>query len=50
MAIKRAYKSLYRSGLSLDEARAEIALAAQSEPAVQVFSDFIAESGRGIVR
>ncbi len=50
MAIKRAYKSLYRSGLSLDDARKEIALAAQSEPAVQVFSDFIAESGRGIVR
>lgn len=50
MAIKRAYKTLYRKGLTLDEARAEIAAAAADTPELQIFSDFIADSGRGIVR
>ena len=50
MAIKRAYKTLYRSGLTLDEARRQIAEAAATEPELQQFSDFIADSGRGIVR
>lgn len=49
-AIKRAYRALYRSGLSLDEARARVAEAAVDSPAVRLFSDFIADSGRGIVR
>ena len=49
-AIKRAYKTLYRSGLPLAEARAQIAEAAQGVPELQLFSDFIADSGRGIVR
>lgn len=49
-AIKRAYRALYRSGLSLDEARARIAEIAAEFPEVQAFSAFIAESGRGIVR
>ena len=50
MAIKRAYKTLYRSGLSLSEARAQIAEAAAEAPELKLFSDFIADSGRGIVR
>ena len=50
MAIKRAYKTLYRSGLPLAEARAQIAEAAREVPELQLFSDFIADSGRGIVR
>ncbi|WP_374482908.1 acyl-ACP--UDP-N-acetylglucosamine O-acyltransferase [Zoogloea sp.] len=50
MAIKRAYKTLYRNGLTLDEARRQIAEAAALAPELQEFSDFIAESGRGIVR
>jgi UDP-N-acetylglucosamine acyltransferase len=50
MAIKRAYKTLYRNGLTLDEARKQIAEAALEQPELQQFSDFIAESGRGIVR
>lgn len=50
MAIKRAYRSLYRSGLSLEEARQHIAAAAQENEAVKPFSDFIAVSNRGIVR
>ncbi|NML25358.1 acyl-ACP--UDP-N-acetylglucosamine O-acyltransferase [Zoogloea dura] len=49
-AIKRAYKTLYRSGLTLDEARRQIAEAAASAPELQQFSDFIADSGRGLVR
>ena len=49
-AIKRAYKTLYRSGLSLSDARAQIAEAAAEAPELKLFSDFIADSGRGIVR
>ncbi|MEW9898466.1 acyl-ACP--UDP-N-acetylglucosamine O-acyltransferase [Chitinivorax sp. PXF-14] len=50
MAIKRAYKALYRQGLSLDEAKAQLAQMAQTEPAVQLLVDFIAQSERGIIR
>ncbi|WP_137938346.1 acyl-ACP--UDP-N-acetylglucosamine O-acyltransferase [Chitinivorax sp. B] len=50
MAIKRAYKVLYRQGLSLDEAKVQLATMAQAEPAVQLFLDFIAGSDRGIIR
>jgi UDP-N-acetylglucosamine acyltransferase len=50
MQIKRAYKVLYRQGLSMDEARAAIAEMAAQTPELQIFSDFIADSGRGIVR
>jgi UDP-N-acetylglucosamine acyltransferase len=48
--IKRAYKALYRQGLSMDEARTAIAEMAVTTPELQIFSDFIAASGRGIVR
>jgi len=48
--IKRAYKVLYRQGLSMDEARTTIADMAAQTPELQIFSDFIAASGRGIVR
>ncbi|NTV10259.1 MAG: acyl-ACP--UDP-N-acetylglucosamine O-acyltransferase [Zoogloea sp.] len=50
MAIKRAYRTLYRAGLSLDEARQRISEAAHETPELVPFADFIAESGRGIVR
>jgi UDP-N-acetylglucosamine acyltransferase len=46
--IKRAYKTLYRNGLSFAEAKA--ALAVESAPEIQVLSVFLAESTRGIVR
>lgn len=49
-AIKRAYRSLYRAGLSLDEARAAIAGIAAEVPEVAPFSEFIASSSRGLVR
>jgi UDP-N-acetylglucosamine acyltransferase len=48
--IKRAYRSLYRDGLSLDEARAAIRSAAEGCEALVPFSDFISVSNRGIVR
>lgn len=48
--IKRAYKTLYKSGLSLDQARAEIAAAAQAEPALLPLAQFLAMPGRGIIR
>jgi UDP-N-acetylglucosamine acyltransferase len=46
--IKSAYKTLYRSGLSFQDAKA--ALAAIDVPEVKVLSDFLAASTRGIVR
>ncbi len=50
MAIKRAYRALYRSGLKLDEAREKVAEIAAAQAEVEPFSAFIAHSSRGIVR
>ncbi|AKU12108.1 UDP-N-acetylglucosamine acyltransferase [Azoarcus sp. CIB] len=49
-AIKRAYRALYRAGLSLDEARARVGEIAAEHAEVAPFADFIASSERGIVR
>lgn len=49
-AIKRAYKQLYREGLSLEDARTAISEAASTQVAVKPFSDFISVSSRGLVR
>ncbi|MBC8954109.1 acyl-ACP--UDP-N-acetylglucosamine O-acyltransferase [Xenorhabdus sp. PB62.4] len=52
-AIRNAYKTLYRSGKTLEEARHEIGLQAENNPHVKVFSDFLensAKSSRGIIR
>jgi len=49
-AIRRAYKLLYRSGLTLAEARERIAELAVEQPELQPLIDFLAQSGRGIVR
>jgi UDP-N-acetylglucosamine acyltransferase len=49
-AIKRAYKTLYKVGLPLAEARAAIAAEAGKVPELQVLADFLATPGRGIVR
>jgi UDP-N-acetylglucosamine acyltransferase len=48
--IKRAYKTLYKSGLSFDEARAQIAAAAAVHDELQILVDFLATATRGIVR
>ena len=50
-AIRRAYKTLYRKALTLDEARAAIAAeAAQAAPALQALAAFLETPGRGIIR
>ncbi|HEY2337205.1 MAG TPA: acyl-ACP--UDP-N-acetylglucosamine O-acyltransferase [Burkholderiales bacterium] len=49
-AIKRAYRTLYRSGLSLAEAKSELDKQAAAFPEVRRFLDFINNSERGIVR
>lgn len=49
-AIRRAYKSLYRNGLTLEAAKAEIAQEAEQYPSVKLFLDFLEKSERGIIR
>jgi len=49
-ALRRAYKTLYKSGLTLAEAKAELAAPAQDSPEVRALLDFLASSTRGILR
>jgi len=49
-AIKRAYKTLYRSGLALEEARARIGDQVADCPELQLLLDFLGQSRRGIIR
>ena len=49
-ALKRAYRTLYRSGLGLEEAKRELEAQAAAFPEVRYFLDFIARSKRGIIR
>lgn len=48
--IKRAYKTLYRTGLTLEEASQALAEQVQACPEIQVLIDFLAQSSRGIIR
>ena len=48
--IKRAYKTLYRSGLTLEEAKVQLSQQIAEHPEVQIMADFINRSQRGIVR
>jgi UDP-N-acetylglucosamine acyltransferase len=48
--IKRAYKTLYKSGLPLAEARTELARAATGAPDVKLVLDFIERSERSLIR
>ena len=52
LAVRRAYKTLYREGLSLDDAREKLAAAAATAPVIAPLVDFLAQTaaGRGIVR
>jgi len=50
MAIKRAYKTVYKSGLSLADARTQLAEAATGAPDVKLMLDFIERSQRSLVR
>jgi UDP-N-acetylglucosamine acyltransferase len=49
-ALKRAYRTLYRSGLSLENAKRELAAQARECPEVQPIVDFLANTKRGIIR
>jgi len=49
-AVRRAYKTLYREGLTLDAARTVLAEAAAATPALAPLVAFLAEPGRGLVR
>jgi UDP-N-acetylglucosamine acyltransferase len=48
--IRRAYKTLYRSGLKLEEARVALAEQVAECPEVGVMVEFLAQTSRGIVR
>jgi UDP-N-acetylglucosamine acyltransferase len=49
-ALRRAYKTLYKSGLGLEEARAALADQAKEAPQVGLLVEFLSRSSRGIVR
>ena len=49
-SIRRAYKTLYRSGLGFEQAKRIIAEQARETPELQVMADFLAGSERGVVR
>ena len=50
LALKRAYRTLYKSGLMLEEARAKLEEGAKAHPEIQLILDFLAVSKRGIIR
>jgi UDP-N-acetylglucosamine acyltransferase len=49
-AIKRAYRTIYQSGLPLAEVRAQLAEAAAGEPDVRLMLDFIERRERSLLR
>jgi UDP-N-acetylglucosamine acyltransferase len=49
-AIRRAYKLLYRSKLSLEHARTRIAAEAETVTALRTLVEFLEAPGRGIIR
>jgi UDP-N-acetylglucosamine acyltransferase len=49
-AVKRAYKTLYKSGLTLEEARVELVRQGEQHPEVRAFVEFIAQAKRGLIR
>lgn len=50
LSIRRAYKTLYKSGLPLAEAREELARVSSDAPDVRLMLDFIDRSQRSLVR
>jgi len=49
-AIKRAYKTLYKSGLTLDQAKAQLVEQAKTCAEIGVLTEFLQDCTRGIVR
>jgi len=50
MAIKHAYKTLYKSGLSLEDAKSAIQSQLVEHAELQPLVDFLAATSRGIIR
>lgn len=50
MTLKRAYRTLYKSGLMLDEAKLRLEEEVGAHPELQPILDFLAVSKRGIIR
>lgn len=50
LQIKRAYKTLYRKNLNLEEAKLELAAMHANAPEIKLLSDFLDIATRGIVR
>jgi len=48
--IKRAYKQVYRKGLSVDEAIESVKELAEQTPEVNIFTEIVKNSTRGIIR
>jgi UDP-N-acetylglucosamine acyltransferase len=48
--VRRAYKTVYREGHTLEEARSILADAALVTPVIAPLVEFLAEPGRGIIR
>jgi UDP-N-acetylglucosamine acyltransferase len=48
--IKRAYKTLYRSGLTLEEAKQALVEHSATVPEITLLVDFLNQSTRGIIR
>jgi UDP-N-acetylglucosamine acyltransferase len=49
-AVKRAFKTLYKSGMKLDEARAAIEADSVIAPELVLLAGFLSSPGRGIIR
>jgi UDP-N-acetylglucosamine acyltransferase len=49
-SIRRAYKTLYRSGLGFEDAKQAISEQARSHEALRPLADFLSSSERGIIR
>ena len=50
MALKRAYRTLYKSGLMLEEARSKLEEEVKTHPEIKPILEFLAVSKRGIIR
>jgi UDP-N-acetylglucosamine acyltransferase len=50
LTLKRAYRTLYKSGLMLEEARARLEEDAATHPEIRPILDFLAVSQRGLIR
>ena len=48
--VRKAYKTLYREGLALEDAKSALASSAREHPVLAPLAAFLAEPGRGIIR